>query len=253
MANENVALIVGSGAVKNAWNPVIRALQTYYPNDFQLDKNGANSFLANLVFLRRYFELKKSDKAEELYKNVKRKLSDNIVESERNGEIKAQPALRQIINRFIVEPKNNLLPITTNWDSTIMNAINSYEYPNAFKFSERLPGIYLHGKATEPDSLYLPSEIGDESYRSEQHRSEYRIGHAHTVKLLSDCDRAILYGISLDPLDAELANMLALGLGESKKLKEIIIVNPDFNGVCQRIRAHFIGVPLPNIVPLGHA
>jgi hypothetical protein len=247
MATENIALIVGAGAVENAWNPVIRALQTLYPSNFKLDGNGANSLLANLVYYMRL----KPERAKELYQNVKRKIAEHIIESEKNGELKARPELFEIINEFIAVPNSNLLPITTNWDSTVVSAINDYEYVNHFKFSERLSGIYLHGKATEPDSLYLPSEIGDESYRSEQQKTDFREIHAETVKFLLDCDRAILYGISLDPLDAELTATIFNGLAESERLKEIILVNPDFDTVSQRIRVHFIGSNQPVVTPWG--
>jgi hypothetical protein len=247
MATENIALIVGAGAVENAWKPVIRALQPFYPNDFQLDGNGANSLLANLVYYMRL----KPERATELYQNVKRKIAEHIIESEKNGELKARPELFEIINEFIAIPNNNLLPITTNWDSTVVSAINDYEYVNHFKFSERLPGIYLHGKATEPDSLYLPSEVSNENYRSPNQLENFKIAHAHAGDLLSDCDRAIVYGLSLDPLDAELANTLIVGLGESSRLKEIIIINPEFDIICQRIRVHCIGMKQPIITRLS--
>jgi hypothetical protein len=246
MAGENIALITGAGAIENAWNPIIRALQTLYTSDFQLNINGANSALADIVYLSKYFG-SDNDKLRELYNDIKLKISANLIQSELSGEIVARAELIQIINDYIVAQNNNLLHITTNWDSTIENAINDAKYPDSFKFSERITGIYLHGKASVPESLYLPSEVSKETYRDEKQIDQYQNLHAHAGVLLMDCHRAIIYGLSLDPLDAELLNTISVGLVGSSVLKEIIIVNPEFDIVYQRLRAHFVGVKPPKI------
>ena len=48
-----VALVVGAGAVENAWAPVIRVLHPEF--DFPLTADGANSVLARLIYLLRWW------------------------------------------------------------------------------------------------------------------------------------------------------------------------------------------------------
>jgi hypothetical protein len=61
MARKNMitALIVGAGAVENAWRPVLRALQPYY--DFPLTEDGANCILARLIYLLRWYACDNSE------------------------------------------------------------------------------------------------------------------------------------------------------------------------------------------------
>jgi hypothetical protein len=54
MANTNLmtALIVGAGAVQNAWAPILSALQPEI--DFPLTPDGANCILARVVYMLRW-------------------------------------------------------------------------------------------------------------------------------------------------------------------------------------------------------
>src|SRR5215472_6900473 len=53
------AIIAGAGAIAGAWAPVLKALQSYY--DFPLTIDGANSFLARVVYLLRWYALMDND------------------------------------------------------------------------------------------------------------------------------------------------------------------------------------------------
>ena len=55
------------------------------------------------------------------------------------------------------------------------------------------------------------------------------------MDMLRNANRSVLYGISLDPLDAELNQTLASGW-LSANMKEIIIVNPQHDKVAKRVK-----------------
>jgi len=59
--------------------------------------------------------------------------------------------------------------------------------------------------------------------------------HVTVANTIADCNRTILYGLSLDPLDAELLQILSIGW-DSPNLKEIIIINPDHKRVANRVK-----------------
>lgn len=60
---QKTALIVGVGAVENAWQPVLRAIQPFF--DFSLSEDSADSFLARLVYVLRWWSMSPGDFAQE--------------------------------------------------------------------------------------------------------------------------------------------------------------------------------------------
>ena len=86
-----------------------------------------------------------------------------------------------------------------------------------------------------PESLYLPSEIAKEPFRSNEESLQMMKNHSSVFKAVYECNRVILYGLSLDPLDAELSQILALGWN-SPNIKEIIVINPDYHKVVKRVK-----------------
>ncbi|WP_409415732.1 hypothetical protein [Flavobacterium sp. PS2] len=53
LKRNNIVIIVGAGAVENAWNPVINAIKTF--TDLTVDADGANGFFARLIYLLRFY------------------------------------------------------------------------------------------------------------------------------------------------------------------------------------------------------
>ena len=58
--NQSIALFVGAGAVKNAWSPIIKAVQPDYFKE-SLSADAATSGLARLVYNLRWFSNNPSD------------------------------------------------------------------------------------------------------------------------------------------------------------------------------------------------
>ena len=71
-----------------------------------------------------------------------------------------------------------------------------------------------------------------ENYRSDAENDKLGYSHFATYHFLSEANSIILYGISLDPLDAELGLLLNGAFSQSKTISEIIVINP----CCQKIR-----------------
>jgi hypothetical protein len=66
---QKTAFIVGAGAVENAWEPIIRAIQPYF--NFDLSGDSANSFPARLVYVLRWWAMSPGDFAQkQLEKNL---------------------------------------------------------------------------------------------------------------------------------------------------------------------------------------
>jgi len=59
-------------------------------------------------------------------------------------------------------------------------------------------------------------------------------GHGRVWKNLEVANRVILYGLAIDPLDAELGQTLAAGWSNSN-LEEVFIVNPHHSVVAHRV------------------
>jgi hypothetical protein len=246
---ENIALIVGAGSVENSWNPILAALQPFYNGKFKLDRNGANALLANVVYFQRcLFKSKnwKSNNLDSFYNSIKIRICEELVKSQNAGEIRAWDTLSTILEKYFGQDMNRLLLITTNWDEVIEIAINSHKFKNGLPFESKIDGIHIHGKVDDPHGIYLPSEITREPYRIGEDALKHDTLHAHSAGLLEKCNRAIIYGLSLDPLDAELASVLTIGL-ISKELKEIIIIDKYPMIVAQRIKVHYLGKDLPKI------
>jgi hypothetical protein len=83
--------------------------------------------------------------------------------------------------------------------------------------------------------LYLPSEITMEPYRSKIEENIFGNDHSNFMNLLRSSHKIILYGLSLDPLDAEL-NVSLASSSLSSQTEEIIIINPAHELVAGRVK-----------------
>ena len=117
----------------------------------------------------------------------------------------------------------------------IDNALNYYGHSTEGGKIGRLETFHLHGSVLNPKTLYLPSEIAKEPYRSKEDSLQLLKNHSSVLHAVSECNRTILYGISLDPLDAELSQILSLGW-DSMNTKEIVVINPDYKKVTKRVK-----------------
>lgn len=242
-------VLVGSGALDNAWGPVTAALKSQFPSLLEGEENTA---FANLVFQMRWGalalqraggdrdpqrldELKTShDQTKALYTRLKADLAKRLKDASDSGSLRPRGSAQQVFTRFC--KGQDAMVITTNWDTTI-------EGP--FPPSDQLGVQYLHGNVRQPTTLYLPTEAVDEPYRDLAVEGPYldvvRKASLRAMDLIAKCDRLVVYGLSISPLDAELGVVLAAGAQQRKsKFVAVVVVNPDPVPVLRRLQ-FFLG------------
>ncbi|MGU3308276.1 hypothetical protein ACLBW8_18675 [Pseudomonas sp. M5A4_2d] len=244
-------LITGAGAVANAWNPVIRALQSYY--DFPLTSDSANSILARLIYLVRWYSSLKTEHGATQYKThlellneIKTSISRELKKAQDSGEITVRASLIACTKLFLLSHSKKFAYITTNWDSVGSHAIkkelNKTHHVNIYP-------LHIHGHFDAPSGIYLPTEMVKEPYRSSEEEMTLGSTHGMAWRALEPATRIILFGLSLSPLDAELQQIVACGLDFDCK-KEVIIVDPNHNEIAQRI--NLLINPARNISVTGY-
>jgi hypothetical protein len=232
------ALVVGAGAVENAWTPVIRAIQPYY--EFPLTPDSANCVLARLVYLLRWYSAVDSEVAKrelpgltQMRSDIRRAICAELRKSELAKEITVRKEFERIVQRFLIQDNRRLvlMLITTNWDTVIATALS--QILNKTMVGTIRP-LHIHGSIAHEETLYLPTEMTKEPYRTPE--EEQHIGglHGSTWRGLEGAHRVIVYGLSLSPLDAELGQTLAAGWS-NKNLEEISVVCPDHEVVSHRV------------------
>ncbi|NVN94014.1 MAG: hypothetical protein HXX18_01895 [Bacteroidetes bacterium] len=239
--SEKIAFVFGAGAVENAWKPIIKILEKPFPNIS--DADSANCFLARFIYLMRFHASGTSPNSEEALKGMNEDFTEMkkgiclaLIDAEKNKIIKPREELGGILHKFIFSNSSNgCVFISTNWDNVVDNYINKIgecDYPIG---GSDIIVHHIHGSIVSPNDLYFPSEVVRESYRSK--KQDFEMGNLHGTiwKILEDCNKTILYGLSLDPLDAELSQTLAAGWS-SENLKEIIVINPDHKKISKRVK-----------------
>jgi hypothetical protein len=250
---QKTAFIVGAGAVENAWQPVIRAIQPYF--NFSLSEDSANCVLARLVYVLRFWALSPGDFAKkqlekqlQTFANIRVALTDEIRAAEESGELRVRPQFAEVSDKFLITPTTSFsfILINTNWDTVIDRALETHLAPS---FTGQIYPLHIHGSVTDPSTLYLPTEITKEPYRSKA--EEQFIGgiHSSIMKGLESATRLLIYGLSMSPLDAELMQTLAAGI-DCRTIREIVIVVPDHELVARRIK--LLLDPEPTIRMTGH-
>lgn len=232
-------LIVGAGAVENAWDPIIKVVREFIPDNVDIAADIANCFFARLIYLMRFnatLNVKENsceyrDGITRLYNQIKTEISLSLSTSQDNKTIKSRGELNLILSKFI--SGGNVVTINTNWDTVIDDVINSLYMNNN---GEDIVVHHLHGSIKIPNLMYLPSEIVREPYRDKDDDIQLGLSHGAAWRAIENSTKLLLYGISLDPLDAELIQTVAVGIS-SPKLKKIIIINPDYYKVMQRVKA----------------
>lgn len=236
---EKICLIVGSGAVANSWNPILKVLQPDY--NFSLDADSANTFLAGFIYHLRFMAVRKEKEGQEQlqkilhdFNSIKHRICYELNLSQQNKNIFPQKEFSQILDKFIFQKNVEFTLISTNWDFVIDNSIN--EYGRSIESADgRINTFHLHGDISNFRHLYMPSEIVSEAYRIKEDEITMRRNHTIVMRTLASSNKTILYGLSLDPLDAELLQILGLGWN-SQNQKEIIIINPDHSKVAKRVK-----------------
>lgn len=237
---ERVCLITGAGAIENAWKPIIRILEPDYKFVFDIDSS--NFFLALTVYQLRAIALDENPQSKRHleimlrdYFLIKSELCRSLIFAEKHKEIFVRKQFYAILDKFIFQKHIKSVQLTTNWDTVIDNAVNYYGHSTEGGSIGKLETFHIHGSVLNSKILYLPSEITKEPYRSKEESVLLMKNHSSVLNAVCESNRTILYGISLDPLDAELSQILALGW-DSINTKEVIVINPDYKKVAKRVK-----------------
>lgn len=241
MKGKNITFVVGAGAVENAWNPVIRAINKTLK--VETDGDGANFLFARYIYLLKFYaKVASSGKYSENFEGMKSNISvlkeniaDELKKAQNIGEIKPRENFKEIVNKFVSSNTDKAFLVSTNWDEVIDLEINKLYRSNHPKPNSDIQSFHIHGSISSPNELYLPSEITQENYRTENEEMKMGKNHGSLISLLENGNITILYGISLDPLDAELNQTLAAGWS-TPNMEEIIIVNPSHEKVARRVK-----------------
>lgn len=237
-----IVIIVGAGAVENAWVPIINAIKVV--TDQTLDIDGANCFFARLIYLLRFYSkiphtdaksyLKISRENAETLKNG---ICEEIKIAQSKGILKPRNEFRKNLKKFAFnDSKNSVGLISTNWDTVIDDDVDDLLKQSG---GQTLKCFHIHGSVEFPEHLYLPSETTQENYRSDTENKKFGLGlnHDKTIQFLEQATQILIYGLSLDPLDAELSQILGGASFANNDLHEIIIVNPDYERIKNRVKA----------------
>ena len=230
------ALVVGAGAVENAWAPVLRALQSYH--DFPLTADGANAFLARAVYLLRWWASDNSDRGRNeleklmaLLAQMRNAICAELVLAQKANEIRVRREFASIVDAMLIQHNTEFMLVTTNWDDVVGNALSSYL--NRTVDCKVLP-LHIHGSIRDAHTLYLPTEVTKEPYRSREEEKAIGGLHGSIWRGLERAHRVVIYGLSLSPLDAELGQTLACGFSNNN-LKEVCIVAPDHEQIAHKV------------------
>lgn len=234
-----IAMLVGAGAVENAWEPILTMFRPI--NGHETDSDTANFLFAKSICAMRLYS--KSPKGiiqlkeeQALVKNMKELICDLLKRDQQKGLLKPRKEFVAVLNKFVLENPSNLFGIvSTNWD-TVIDAEADRWVKEKYYDRKSANVFHLHGSIEAQEHLYLPSETSMENYRSDEENYEIGYKHAATYRFLEEANRIVLYGLSLDPLDAELNLFLNGAFKQSKTLREIIIINPDYQKVRKRVK-----------------
>jgi hypothetical protein len=224
----NTAFFVGAGCEYflrgteelSCWQPIFAAINSHAKADLIHDSESANFYFAFLVNQRRLFHwLKHSSEPaaisfregtsseqlnssvgtrKEEHDTIKHAIAAALREAASEGSLRLRPRFEEELYR----PQwGNVLCLTTNWDRVLATC------------TARAP-IHLHGSTDNPADLFLPSEITEENYRSDQERKTHGKAVSDCWSSIEQADNLCLYGLSLSALDADLGQAISMGFSE---------------------------------------
>lgn len=240
----STVLLVGSGAVCGAWDPVVEAVQSVFGQVSHPDQ--ANTALGNVVSNLRFWyhaqvqELESEGEIRHTTKNTfcawyatLERLRVAIAESIARAETSQTYVLRdefEAVWNLAVRTSGSFRLLTTNWDRLISNRIRT-EWP---ELEDTV--FHVHGDRRDPTTLLLPAEAAFEPYRKPDARRTVQARHRSVMQALERADRLVLYGVSLSTDNSELAHAVALGLDEST-IQQVEIIDSRPERAARRLMA----------------
>jgi hypothetical protein len=236
---DRIAIVFGTGACADSWNPILKALRDWHKPAFEPTSDSVNSLFALHVYhLREAYRTNDIRKKDELLAGLE-KMKSKIKEELSKDRLTRGIVIREEFNESLEALKHcckNYFAVTTNWDDEADDMFNNHIF-------------HLHGSAEADDDLYLPSEVAFEHYRSDLSNEKFELIHSETQSALAEADGLIIYGLSFSPLDAEL-NRVFWNCFNSQLIKRIIIIDPEFDKIITRINFNFTS-PNPNLKIAG--
>ena len=239
MLNNKIAMQVGAGAVENAWEPVLNCFKEI--NGDETDSDTANFLFAKSICAMRLYSkspkgAKQLQEEQETVSMIKDIICDSLKLAQKKGVLKPRKEFTALLDKFVLSNPNNLFGfVSTNWDTVIDTEADRW-VKEKYLDIESAKVFHIHGSIEEHEHIYLPSETSVENYRSDDENDKIGYAHFATYELLKEANVIILYGLSLDPLDAELSLLLNGTFASSKTLREVIIVNPNYKVVRKRVK-----------------
>jgi hypothetical protein len=232
-SDDTTVVLVGAGAVRGAWPPVLDALRKVgFADVVTLD--AANFAMPRLVYIARIAERdnegtgigRRRRDVREFLKHVKSTICVELRAAEAAGALSVHAEFRQVMQRLVLREGTHFQLVTTNWDHTV-----EHEFRLLRKDLEVFP---LHGHVDDPNGLYLPTEVVEEPYRDRAELVELNNRRALLVRAITHAKRLVVYGLGLSSLDVELGQVLASGIHEST-VREVVVVDPQYVRVAERI------------------
>jgi hypothetical protein len=234
--NQSITLFVGAGAVKNAWAPIIKAMQPEYFKQ-RLSVDGATSGLSRLVYNLRWFSNNPGDaldKCRKILENTKVGICEEIKIAQEKDEISVRDEFWNIIEQITLSDCKRLMIVSTNWDTVVEDAINTIPKIKEMFGNRKLFAAHLHGVYLDPTTIYLPTEMVEEPYRTDHERQILGSIHAAVMQATVIAQTIIFYGLSISPLDAELTQIVGACMNNDN-IQSIKIMDPSHKIVAERI------------------
>jgi hypothetical protein len=217
--------LIGTGVEIGGWEPVVAAIKEVYGAGTVNSPSDANFLFAQHVYelnlpsafqQRGHADTAEVAQVQAQAKDKDRRLKVAIAKHLKQATASGKIKLRQRFKEALREPRfsGSRLFLTANWDLVLEN-----EFPSKSKSI-----IHIHGDVAKPDHLFLPTEITPAGYRTEEEHAVMGKSVSWLWQLVAVAKRICIYGLSLSPLDAELAFTIGVGLRENRDLERHIIL-----------------------------
>ncbi len=239
--------MLGTGVCIESWQPVQKAIEEVFKewgaDCGDVDRDLASFLLAQHVYHMRFsypdddLPAEKREHLEREWPNnlrrdemLKKRIAAKLIEASDEKKVALDRRFLEAVEREFEDGKTVVF-FTTNWDLLLERSFKPGADTSKVK--------HLHGSVTEPRRLYLPTETNEERYRSPDDRQYYGDPISHLWKYVAAAKTLWLYGLSLDPADAELAMVIRAGLSEWSETRTIKISarRRDLPGIRKRVSA----------------
>lgn len=215
----DTVFLVGSGAEDGSWQPITNAIRRADRHAPVGDANAdhANFWMAKLIALRRAaFAAKGRDAnvtnswVEDMHQRLRENICEELASAESSGSLTLRDSFRAVIGR--PDWGTHRVVLTTNWDHLAERVV-------------RAEVKHIHGSISEWKSLFLPTDYSFDPSHAAETREQMYEAQDKAIRYLWRARQVCIFGLSLDPLDAELALIVATGLRHAPSLERICIVN----------------------------